>query len=343
MVRIVLGPGFGTLCARNTFHHVELGGDMRFRKTLLGLVVVGLAVVLAVLPALSSRGSAPLVGPDLATLRFEEVQFHNGDLRLAGMMFRPEGEGPFPAAVIIHGSGSSRRSSPWYLSVTHSLQSHGIAVLLPDKRGSEKSEGQWVGASLEELAGDTRAAVDYLRRHHQPAISGIGLVGMSQGGWIAPVAAAGDPTMAFVVSMSGSSVTTDQQLLHEEIHNISDYTWPFLARLLAPLTTKRIRQMDHFRPIAGFDPIPYWKRVEAPVFFAFGENDPNVPVSASLEVLRANLAVDLVKVYSDGGHAIRSRETGSVQSEFLEDLVEFIRSATGAQGVRPGPATETME
>jgi dienelactone hydrolase len=315
---------------------VSYSGDpMRDRKTLLGLVVVGLVAGAMLLPALSSRGShARLVGPELATLHFEEVRFHNGDLRLAGMVFWPEGEGPAPAAVIIHGSGTSRRDNPWYLSVARHLQDNGIAVLLPDKQGSEKSEGQWVGASLEELAGDTRAAVHHLRRHHQPSISGIGLVGMSQGGWIAPVAAAGDRDIAFVVSMSGSAVTTDQQLLHEEIHNISEYTWPFLARLLAPITTKRIRQMAHFRPIAGFDPIPYWKRVEAPVFFAFGENDPNVPVSASLEVLRANLAVDLVKVYPDGGHAIRSPESGSVQAEVLEDLVEFIGGATGSQGAR---------
>ena len=86
------------------------------------------------------------------------------------------------------------------------------------------------------------------------------------------------------MSMSGASVTTDQQLLHEEINNISDYTWPFIARLLAPITTKRIRQLDHFRPVAGFDPIPYWKRVDAPMFIAFGENDENVPVEESIDV-----------------------------------------------------------
>ena len=114
------------------------------------------------------------------------------------------------------------------------------------------------------------------------------------------------------------------QLLHEEINNISEFTWPFIARLLAPITTKRIRQMDHFRPIAGFDPIPYWKRVEAPVIFAFGENDPNVPVEESLEVLQANSIEARIEVYPDGGHAIRNQETNRVQEEFLDDLVDFI-------------------
>jgi pimeloyl-ACP methyl ester carboxylesterase len=152
---------------------------------------------------------------------------------------------------------------------------------------------------------------------------------MSQGGWIAPVVAAEDGAIAFVVRMSGSTVTTDQQLLHEEIYNISDYTWPVIARLLAPITTKRIQQMDHFRLISGFDPIPFWQKIEAPIFFAFGEHDPNVPGDVSIGVLRANPVAARIEVYPDGGHAIRSRETNAVGSDLLDDLVEFIRTSTG--------------
>jgi len=147
---------------------------------------------------------------------------------------------------------------------------------------------------------------------------------MSQGGWIAPIVAAEDKDIAFVVSMSGASVPTAQQQLHEEIHNISHYTWPFIARLLAPITTKRILEMDHVKSYAEYDPVPYWKKVDAPVFFAFGENDENVPVDASIKILRENLNIDLVKVYQDGGHAIRNKDTNQIQDEFLKDLVEFI-------------------
>jgi dipeptidyl aminopeptidase/acylaminoacyl peptidase len=240
------------------------------------------------------------------------------------MLFVPEGEGPFAVAVIIHGSGSSRRNSKWYLSVTRHLQDNGIAVLLPDKRGCEKSDGNWVGADFDDLAGDTLTAVEFVRNQGEFGVSKIGLVGMSQGGWIAPVAAAEDDDIAFVVSMSGSTVTTDHQLLYEEIHNISEFTWPIIARLLAPITTNRIQKMDHFRPISGFDPIPYWKKVNARKFFAFGANDPNVPVQNSVQELLANSIGGLVKIYPDGGHAIRSRETNAVQIEFLDDLVEFI-------------------
>ncbi len=54
------------------------------------------------------------------------------------------------------------------------------------------------------------------------------------------------------------------------------------------------------------------------------ENDPNVPVVESIDVLRANSISARIEVYPDGGHAISSQETGTVQAEFLDDLVEFI-------------------
>jgi len=301
---------------------------MKLKRAVIGVVTIILMVAALLLPALfTDKSRAPLVGPDLSSLKYEEILFKNGDLDLAGMLFIPEGEGPFPVAVIIHGSGTSRRNSKWYLSVTRHLQESGIAMLLPDKRGSEKSEGNWRGADFETLAGDTMAAVDYLRSQELFVHSGIGLLGMSQGGWIAPIVAAQDKDLSFIVSMSGTSVTTNQQLLLEEIHNISQFTWPFVARLLAPATTKRILKMDHVKPYAGYDPVPYWKDVDAPVFFAFGENDENVPVDASIKVLRENLNIDLIKVYPDGGHAIRDKGTHQVQEKFLDDLVEFIKQS----------------
>ncbi len=317
----------------NEIKKLSMGGEdpeiMKFKKTIFAVAVMFLLLGVALLPALFGDTSrAPLVGPDLSTLEYEEVEFFNGDLRLAGMIFVPEGEGPFPVAVIIHGSGTSRRNSKWYLSVTRHLQDSGIAVLLPDKRGCEKSEGNWVGANFEVLAGDTLAAVEFVRNREEIDSSKLGLVGMSQGGWIAPVAASRDEGISFVVSMSGSTVTTDQQLLHEEIHNISKFTWPFIARILAPTTTKRIQRMAHFQPISGFDPIPYWKKVEAPKFFAFGGHDLNVPVEESVDVLQANAIEGLIRVYPDGGHAIRNPESNAVSKDFLDDLVEFIRTST---------------
>jgi dienelactone hydrolase len=302
---------------------------MKFKKTLIGLTVFIALVALALLPAiLPGSGSYGLVGPELSSLEYEEIEFANGDLQLAGMLFKPKGESQWPVAVIIHGSGPSFRGNTWYLSVAQHLQQNGVAVLLPDKRGSEQSEGNWVGVGFDELATDTLAAVDFVRSRPEFERSPIGLVGMSQGGWIAPVAASQDPGVAFVVSMSGATVPTARQLLHEEIFNISAYTWPFIARMLAPISSKQILKMDHVKAYADFDPVPYWQKTEARKFFAFGGGDTNVPVEESLEVIRTNTIDGLVNVYPDGGHAIADPESHAVSAVFLDDMVEFILQAS---------------
>jgi dipeptidyl aminopeptidase/acylaminoacyl peptidase len=294
------------------------------------LVIVAIIMVLLLLPFLFKDKSHPaLLGPDLSDLVYSEVFFENreANLRLSGMLFLPQGEGPFPTAIIIHGSGTSRRNAVWYLSVTRHLQQHGIAVLLPDKRGSEKSEGKWLGASVEELATDTISAVEFVKNQPLFDSATIGLVGMSQGGWIAPVVAAQSDSISFVVSMSGASVTPEEQLLHEEINNIAPYTYTFLARLIAPVSSGILMKKEFFVPFAGFDPISYWKNVDIPVFFALGGNDENVPIEASIKRLEENRLNQItIKTYPGGGHAIRNTQTNEVNEEYLNDLVQFIKA-----------------
>jgi dienelactone hydrolase len=293
------------------------------------LILVAIILILLLLPVVfKDKGQRALVGPDLSELEYSGIFFENKHegFQLTGMLFLPEGDGPFPTAIIIHGSGTSRRNNVWYLSVAKHLQDNGIAVLLPDKRGSEKSEGEWVGASFEELGTDTLSAIEFIKDQQMFEVSTIGLIGMSQGGWIAPVVATQSDDVSFVVSMVGAAVTTDEQLLHEEINNIAPYTYRFIAKLIAPITTNNLKQLDHVSAFMGFDPIPYWKDVHVPVFFAFGGNDENVPVEASIERLRENnLNHFELKTYADGGHAIRDIQTNEVSDEYLQDLVRFIK------------------
>lgn len=293
-------------------------------------VIILIIIVLLLLPLLmKDKGHPALVGPDLSEVVFSEISFKNRqeNLQLSGMLLLPEGEGPFPTVIIIHGSGTSRRNSVWYLSVASHLQQHGIAVLLPDKRGSEKSEGKWLGASFEELATDTISAMEFVKHQQMFESSTIGLLGMSQGGWIAPVVAAQSDNVSFVVSMSGAAVTPEEQLLHEEIYNIAPYTYTFLARLIAPISTRVLMKKEFFIPTAGFDPISYWKDVHVPVFFALGGNDENVPVDASIQRLKENnLNQVTIKTYPDGGHAIRDIQTNELNKEYLNDLVQFIKT-----------------
>lgn len=115
----------------------------------LAVVVMGVFVLPVVVAQLRAPDSRPLEGVRLADVTFTDVRFRNAaqGIELGGMLFVPHGEGAFPAAVIIHGSGTSQRDSYWYLTLTRYLQESGIVVLLPDKRGSEASEGDWRGAN----------------------------------------------------------------------------------------------------------------------------------------------------------------------------------------------------
>lgn len=112
--------------------------------------------------------------------------FESGDLTLRGKLVLPPGDGPFPAVVLVHGSG--RESAVDTYSMPYLFAPHGIATLAFDKRGTGGSEGDYT-QNFELLAGDVVAAVEWLRR--QPQIDGqrIHLAGFSQGGWIAPLAA----------------------------------------------------------------------------------------------------------------------------------------------------------
>ncbi len=273
-----------------------------------------------------------LSGPALEYLTYKEVIFTNrfDSTQLAGMLFLPEQTDSFPVVVIIQGSGTSKRTNPWYLSVAQYLQQSGIGVLLPDKRGSEQSGGRWQEQPLEVLATDTESAIDYLKQESRLPISSMGIMGMSQGGWVAPIVAAHRPDIAFVIDMSGSLTTSDEQLKFEEYHNIRPYTYDFIAHWLAPLTSKLLARKPHIAALLGFDPIPYWQQIKAPVLIAFGKNDTNCPVKQSLQnIEQKSLQHFTVKVYPDGGHAIADPASNRVSADFLHDLQNFIIAADG--------------
>ena len=98
-------------------------------------------------------------------MHYLDVMFRNEAqaLDLAGMSFVPQGQAPFPAMAIVHGAGTSPRDSIWYLTLANCLPENGVLVLLPDKRGSEKSEGDWCASSYEDLATDRVVALEYLK------------------------------------------------------------------------------------------------------------------------------------------------------------------------------------
>jgi dienelactone hydrolase len=112
--------------------------------------------------------------------------FRSGELTLRGKLVEPQGPGPFPVVVIVHGSGDE--SAVDYYADPYLFASHGIATLVYDKRGTGESEGEYT-QNFHVLARDVLAAVEWLRGRPDIDKSRIHLAGYSQGGWIAPLAA----------------------------------------------------------------------------------------------------------------------------------------------------------
>jgi dienelactone hydrolase len=129
-------------------------------------------------------------------LREKPARFRSGDAELQDKLILPDGPGPHPAVVMVH--GSEKDAATVYSHEGWLLAPHGIAVLIFDKRGTGSSEGKF-GMDFGQLADDVVAAVEWLRT--QPEIDGnrIGLAGYSQGGWISPLAASRSDAIKFVL------------------------------------------------------------------------------------------------------------------------------------------------
>ena len=150
-------------------------------------------------------GAAPRTAKRVEIETREDVRFTNRDVQLTGTLIAPSVGGRHPAIVLVHGSGAENRAYmlPW----ARFLIRHGIAVLGYDKRGVGESTGDWTAATYEDLAGDAVAAVEYLKTRHDIDAAQIGLLGISQAGWIMPLAAVRTKDVAFLISISGAGVT----------------------------------------------------------------------------------------------------------------------------------------
>src|SRR5215471_4460416 len=136
--------------------------------------------------------------------RHEDVRFTNGTIQLAGTLITPATNGTHPAIVLVHGSGPENREYmiPW----AHFLVRRGVAILGYDKRGVGQSTGDWNTATFDDLAGDAVAAYDYLRTRGDINPDRIGLLGISQAGWVMPIGAVRANGLAFLISISGAGI-----------------------------------------------------------------------------------------------------------------------------------------
>ena len=257
----------------------------------------------------------------------EEVQFTNGDVTLAGTLKLPLTKGPHPAVVLLHGSGEQSRDYADLPLISDFFALNGVAVLAYDKRGVGASTSGSGEGLLPNLAKDGLAGLALLKKHDEVRADQIGLWGLSQGGWIAPTAAALSPDVAFVIIVSGAAVGVVQQDLDRVANSLRSnrFSEAEVAAAVAhqrlfsevcatgqgwtalEASIKKVQQEKWAQFVAiiskeafdegglrwgrfrAYDPRPYLEKTTCPVLALFGEKDTIVPPAQNVGPMEAAL------------------------------------------------------
>jgi len=190
-------------------------------------------------PLLLSRvsGMQPLVLPQLPrppyTYSSEDILYYNADssIRFGGTLTIPQKGKKHPAVVIVSGTGQQNRDGimaghPMFAVIADYLSRNGIAVLRVDDRGVNETTGNYLTTTTREFAADALAGIRYLQGRSEIDARKTGLIGHSEGGAAACIAASESKEVAFVISLSGAGITGMKALLlqNEAIVNSAPIT-----------------------------------------------------------------------------------------------------------------------
>ena len=277
-------------------------------------------------------------GTALSTQNHSEHRIENGAITLAARLDLPKGEGPFPAVVVVHGSGKRTRDEAQF--ITDHLLPLGIAVLRYDKRGVGDSGGAYYGIGphnsermFELLASDAIACVNFLRTQQKIDSARIGLIGASQAGWIIPLAALRSAEVKFMVNLVGPVVSVGEEIFYSKLTG-DDPGGP------GELSEAEIdRRFKNYNGPHGYDPVPILQQVTVPGLWVLGGKDRSLPTAESIvrleKIKREHKKEFTVHLYANGTHSLRDATTGAQLPVFEEVvngwILERVRGGTKTQ------------
>jgi dienelactone hydrolase len=292
----------------------------------------GLATIAAALLTVSPVSSAverhaealaPPWSAATAAPNSRDLKFTSGDATLSGTLWLPARGGPSPVVVVYHGASDPLRAASLYRHLIEMLPPLGIGVFVYDRRDSGLSTGPSANGSYTQLADDGIAARHMLEHEAGVDHRRIGYWGLSQGGWLAALAAERDPRCAFAISISAPMVTADVQMRFA-VANILRIRGYDQTAIDAALDARRgvddfmhgkasrpdaQRRLDAAAAQPWFefiymgktfrdpdksgwaqemsnDPLEVMRSVKAPILVLYGAADPWVPVQTSMARLR---------------------------------------------------------
>lgn len=299
-----------------------------------------------------------------------EVQFHHRNQQLSGTLHLPHGTGPHPGVVIVHGSGAVDRDGAdgtLVPIVEHFVRAR-FAVLSYDKPGVGRSTGDWTAQTFGDRAEETLAAVRFMRRHASVHGDQVGLWGISQGGWIAPLAAVSPGAdVAFVIVVSASAITPHAQsswlvehqlradgFAEEQISRALDVVEQRTTAMAGDATSEEILasecqemcdepwyerfisppgEVDFIRAIWEFDPVPVLQRLRAPLLAIWGSHDVHMPVRKCATVFAAALERSgndnfRLQVFPHADHRLREAAGNGPAETGREIVAGYLTSMT---------------
>lgn len=260
-------------------------------------------------------------------LPFDEKEYtiRNNDITLSGTLITPKEKGPFPVVVYLHGSGPAERWWPMYYA--KEFAKTGVAFFAYDKRGSGKSTGSWVSASLNDLTSDASAVIRFLKTVDKINPDKIGTYAVSQGGWITSKLAVSETRPAFSIVNSGGGATPydeelfsykknlergsfsnsekeeaiklvkeymkylktgkDREGLVKKINKAKNEKWYRFINVDRILPTEEGRK--YWEWVAKYDPLPDIVKMNYPVLILMGLQDTEHPVDEAIARWREGL------------------------------------------------------
>jgi hypothetical protein len=289
----------------------------------------------------------------------KEIRVERQGFVLAGS-YSPAGE---TAVVALHGAGEGTRDSPIYASLHELLPPAGIGVVTFDRRGEGESTGDSSRGRFEIQVEDALAVMEAIEAER------VGLWGISQGGWIGPLAAAASDEVAFLVLVASTGVTPAEQMMYavEKQLRLAGYgddvvkralelrrrfeDWvhtrapepdeQLSADLLAALDEDWVGQLwlpptlldeEGLRlwvEEMDYDPRPSFAQVRVPTLLFYGEADSWTPVEPSVEAWRAARGDEVEIVVVPEAEHDLTLPDGSLAPEYTTKLVDWLKRLVG--------------
>lgn len=278
----------------------------------------------------------------------EEIQFQSGDVTLHGTILVPEeaslSNSRMPAIALVHGAGPGPREQT--RPEAEAFAREGIVTLIYDKRTEGYSQ---LERSYELLADDALAAARALRSRPEVDREAVGLWGLSEGGWVVPMAAArpeGRERVDFVVLVAASGVPPARQhawnLKNELRHQGVSGS---MVEAISRTGTRLLVGADMFAE-ANHDPVPPLEQLQQPVLALWGVKDRIEPPVESARIVHRALERGgnenyTIRFFPEAEHGLRSSPDGfAIRERFVSGYPETVASWVKevASGEAPGPS-----